>query len=83
MILYKIRSLQTDTDKDRVSDILANGRLFCAKWGTLNDPFEGRFLSISQWPGFARRIVSRGDVEDMYDPEDVVPRVCSLSASLV
>lgn len=40
MFLYKYRSLD---DLWILLDIVINNQVWCANWGALNDPFEGRF----------------------------------------
>ena len=47
MILYKFKSLQS---LEHVFDILHNQRLFCTKYTSLNDPFEGVFWATITYP---------------------------------
>src|SRR3569623_70293 len=79
MLFYKLRGFEKP---DRIHDILTNERLYCAPWYQLNDPFEGRIRQRMSFPGWKRRVISDGTLDDFYPSEEGVFRVCSLSASV-
>ncbi len=83
MKLYKFRSFDRF---DYISDILLNGRLHCAKYRNLNDPFEGLYVqTVYPRMGFFNRrlgapqrtekISVRRDLPAVYAEK----RVCALS----
>lgn len=90
MKLYKYRALD---HIEYTADILLNERLYCAPYHTLNDPFEGIFLSVTHWSGavggapigsvpIGGEYTSRDlqSISGLPIPGDI--RVCSLSHSL-
>jgi len=68
MLLYKYRTLD---DLWLSLDIILNNRVWCAKWGSLNDPLEGRFHS-DFGNDFDENVNSKRDEW----------RICSLSSAL-
>ena len=76
MILYKYKA---PTPFEHIADILLEQRLYCAPYFSLNDPFEGIFLTSIEMAGGPFSMLT--DPDDLIDPEDgVQPRVCSLSS---
>ena len=79
MILYKFKSLQ---NVEPMFDILHNQRLFCTKYTSLNDPFEGLFLTTMQvppiFPTWPRKIKKVKRVEELHMQLEHI-KICSLS----
>jgi len=68
-----------------VVDLILKERLYCAHYSTLNDPFEGIYLSVTHLPPTLLRRkgtqrVSRENPSRLYEQEKYC-RVCSLSDS--
>lgn len=93
MLLYKFRSASSFLN---LLDILIYQRLYCAKYDTLNDPFEGQFMKVLQATsvtheplGSAPSLASSGRstnnsriiFQDVGEVANYVPRICSLSAA--
>jgi len=74
MKLYKYRSL---TNFEFVLDIILKRRLHCSTYDSLNDPFEGLFVSLL---GGQRRVYK--SVESLFLSSVNKIRICSLSSSL-
>ena len=82
MLLYKYRSIY---NFEFLADILVKERLFCSKYHSLNDPFEGVFREVLQFPmslgGTFNRypVVSALNGINEIDHSEI--RVCSLSST--
>jgi hypothetical protein len=92
MILYKYRSI---ANLDFALDIILNYRLYCSTYQSLNDPFEGLFLTtIYLTPqervrlSFPLPLVNVGSIKSYKRIEDIIfssvdrIRICSLSSSI-
>lgn len=81
MILYKFKSLHKI---EHVFDILHNQRLFCTKYTSLNDPFEGLFLTTFQVPPFFPGFIKEHKYKQVQQVSDLYGKlehrkICSLS----
>jgi hypothetical protein len=74
MRLYKYRSL---ANFEFVLDIILKQRLHCSTYDSLNDPFEGLFVSLI---GGQRKV--HKSVESLFSSSVDKIRICSLSSSL-
>lgn len=81
MLLYKYRSVR---NFELIADILVQERLFCSSYINLNDPFEGVFREILQFPmskgGEFNRYPVVTALNEIDDINHFEFRVCSLSA---
>lgn len=82
MILYKFKSLH---NIEYVFDILHNQRLFCTKYSSLNDPFEGLFLAIIPI-GYISPFIKPHKYKKLKNIDDLTQlehtKICSLSDNL-
>ena len=82
MKLYKMRSLN---NFEFVVDLILNERLYCAHYSSLDDPFEGIYLSVTHLPPLllqkkGTQRVSLDNPSRLYEQEKFC-RICSLSGS--
>jgi len=72
MKLYKFRPLASDTDFNRLKEILETGKFYCPAFPDLNDPMEGvyRFLNLTE---------NRAALIDLIFKEKESYKICSFS----
>lgn len=82
MLLYKYRAIN---NLEFLADILVKERLFCSTYLNLNDPFEGVFREVLQFPmslgGTFNRYPVVSTLNEINGIEHSKIRVCSLSAA--
>ena len=65
--LYKYRSVETPTDKDRVKQIITDCQIYYPKPDEINDPYDCRMPSIQsygQWPARAWMVAQKAKTDD-------------------